>query len=73
MLFAKVESEREEDVWYRVHLQARSDKWTCSCPQYQYRHVMCKHIKAIRGKREYPTEKINYSPEAILYMGIHKL
>src|SRR5690348_12726805 len=47
---------RISDYQYRVHSQTTNreydvikvgDKWECSCPDYKFRHVCCKHAHAV--------------------------
>jgi hypothetical protein len=47
---------RLSDYLYHVHSQTTkrdydviktNEKWSCSCPDYKFRHVCCKHIHAV--------------------------
>ena len=43
----RVRSETFPDVWYDVALGPGGLAW-CSCPDHEYRHRDCKHIRAAR-------------------------
>lgn len=42
----KVKSQNS-DFWYEVSFPYKADNWTCTCPDYTYRLVECKHIQAV--------------------------
>ncbi|WP_179362988.1 DDE-type integrase/transposase/recombinase [Nitrosopumilus oxyclinae] len=59
----KIRSQSNEEIWYNVtkkygsNLGSRQDgQWICTCPDYRFRQIQCKHIcailfsKKIRGK-----------------------
>lgn len=58
-LHYKVKSQSEPKVWYDVvkeygqNLGGREDgKWTCSCPDFTFRSVICKHIYSVNFSKE---------------------
>ncbi len=57
-LHYKVKSESSEGKWYDV-VRAydnqdghREGVWTCTCPDYQYRKIVCKHVYAVGFSQE---------------------
>lgn len=50
----KIRSQSNEEIWYNVtkeygsNLGSRQDgQWTCSCPDFRFRKIQCKHVCAI--------------------------
>jgi transposase-like protein len=59
-LHYKVKSQSAEETWYDVvrrYTTGRADlrqegQWTCSCPDFQYRKIVCKHVYAVGFSKE---------------------
>ena len=59
-LHYKVKSQSAEETWYdvvRTYETGRGDsrqegQWTCSCPDFQYRKIVCKHVYAVGFSKE---------------------
>jgi putative transposase len=59
-LHYKVQSQSENQTWYdvaRTYETGRGDsrqigEWTCNCPDFQYRRIVCKHIYAVGFSKE---------------------
>ena len=45
---AMVESESKPDNWYAVDCDGTN--WSCSCPQFTFRHKECKHIREAKER-----------------------
>ncbi len=43
----KVKSQSSHDKWYTVVKEYESG-WTCDCPDFTFRHLECKHIRAVK-------------------------
>lgn len=55
----KVRSQSDDSKWYEVVKQYghnlgghQEGKWTCTCPDFQSRHLVCKHIYAVGFMKE---------------------
>jgi transposase-like protein len=56
----KVKSQSADETWYdvvRTYETGRQDsrqegQWTCSCPDFQYRKIVCKHVYAVGFSKE---------------------
>ncbi len=44
-----VKSQSDQTKWYHVTKQG---EWTCSCPDFENRHIACKHIYAVSFSKE---------------------
>src|SRR5437867_5166052 len=59
-LHYRVKSQSDESTWYDVVKQyaktmgdsPREGEWTCSCPDFAYRRIVCKHIYAVGFSKE---------------------
>lgn len=59
-LHYKVKSQSKgDDVWYEVVRQYghnlgghQEGQWTCTCPDFQYRKIVCKHVYAVGFSKE---------------------
>lgn len=58
-LHYKVKSQSSEGTWYEVikqyghNLGTRQEgQWTCTCPDFQYRKIVCKHVYAVGFSKE---------------------
>src|SRR5690242_6889489 len=58
-LHYKVKSQSSEETWYEVTKEYGHNKgghqegqWTCSCPDFQYRKIVCKHVYAVGFSKE---------------------
>jgi putative transposase len=58
-LHYKVKSQSSEETWYEVvkqyghNLGGRQEgQWTCTCPDFQYRKIVCKHVYAVGFSKE---------------------
>ncbi len=59
-LHYKVKSQSSEEAWYdvvRTYETGRQDsrqegQWTCTCPDFQYRKTVCKHVYAVGFSKE---------------------
>jgi transposase-like protein len=58
-LHYKVKSQSSEDSWYDVQKQyartfgsVREGQWTCTCPDFTYRKIVCKHVYAVGFSKE---------------------
>lgn len=58
-LHYKVRSQSSEDAWYDVQKQyartfgsVREGQWTCSCPDFTYRKIVCKRVYAVGFSKE---------------------
>lgn len=65
-LHYKVRSQSSETIWYDIikkygsNIGGRQDgQWTCSCPDYIFRHIQCKHICAILFSKKIRTKIIS--------------
>ena len=43
----KVKSQSSHDKWYTVVKEYESG-WTCDCPDFTFRHLECKHVRAVK-------------------------
>jgi putative transposase len=55
----KVKSQSDEKKWYEVTKQYghnigghEEGEWTCACPDFEHRHLVCKHIYAVCLSKE---------------------
>ncbi|MGH9877004.1 MAG: SWIM zinc finger family protein [Nitrososphaerales archaeon] len=55
----RVKSQSSEETWYEVVKQyghniggRQEGQWTCSCPDFQYRKIVCKHVYAVGFSKE---------------------
>jgi len=46
-LVVQVDSDSDPSVQYEVSYDRYDQPWTCTCPHFQYRKQVCKHIKDI--------------------------
>ena len=58
-LHYKVQSQSDSETWYEVEKKyartfgtPHSGEWTCSCPDFTFRHLVCKHIYAVGFSKE---------------------
>lgn len=59
-LHYRVKSQSSEEAWYDVQKlyaktmgdSPREGEWTCSCPDFTYRQIVCKHIYAVGFSKE---------------------
>ncbi|HEV8405559.1 MAG TPA: SWIM zinc finger family protein, partial [Nitrososphaera sp.] len=58
-LHYKVRSQSSEEAWYEVTKLYRHNlgghqegQWTCTCPDFQYRKIVCKHVYAVGFSKE---------------------
>lgn len=58
-LHYKVRSQSSDSIWYEVektyghNLGGRQEgEWICSCPDFQFRHLICKHVYAVGFSKE---------------------
>ena len=58
-LHYKVRSQSSEETWYEVvklyghNLGGHQEgQWTCTCPDFQYRKIVCKHVYAVGFSKE---------------------
>lgn len=72
----KIRSQSNEKIWYNVrkeyghNLGGRQDgQWTCSCPDYIFRHIQCKHICAILFSKKLRTKIISQDAVQPLVIG----
>jgi len=54
----KLKSQSSEDVWYDVirtygkQSSHQEGEWTCTCPDFLYRKIVCKHVYAVGFSKE---------------------
>ncbi|MGH9878186.1 MAG: IS1/IS1595 family N-terminal zinc-binding domain-containing protein, partial [Nitrososphaerales archaeon] len=58
-LHYKVQSQSDSETWYEVEKQyartfgtVRQGEWICNCPDFTFRHLVCKHIYAVGFSKE---------------------
>lgn len=58
-LHYRVRSQSDDTIWYEVEKQnthkingSQEGEWICTCPDFQFRHLICKHIYAVGFSKE---------------------
>jgi len=53
---------QSNDVWYEVrHHHSPNNGWTCSCPDFLFRKVECKHIHSVYISKQLRNKIVNNS------------